>query len=106
MGYYLVVVIDATNLQSGTDYFDRNIDPAVTDAAGKSYSTSSAASGYAQWQYGGISSVFTDVNPGNFVRIAIAVDLPESTGQVRLRTKTGMSVDLGDFAAMAVEDRQ
>jgi hypothetical protein len=106
MGYYLVVIIDATNLQSGTDYFARNLDPEVTDAAGKLFSSSSAAGSYAQWQYGGISSEYTDVNPGNFVRIAIAVDLPESTGQVRLRTKTGMSVDLGDFAAMAVEDRQ
>lgn len=106
MGYYLVVIIDATNLQSGTDYFARNIDPRVTDTAGKVFSASSAASSYAQWQYGGISSVYTDVNPGNFVRIAIAADLPESTGQVQLRTDTGASVDLGDFAAMAVEDRQ
>lgn len=106
MGYYLVVIIDATNLQSGTDYFARNLDPEVSDAAGKVFSSSGAASGYAQWQYGGISSEYTDVNPGNFVRIAIAVDLPESTGQVQLRTKAGISVDLGNFAAMTVEDRQ
>ncbi|MCL4863881.1 MAG: hypothetical protein KJZ93_31025 [Caldilineaceae bacterium] len=106
MGYYLVVIIDATNLQSGTDYFARNIDPRVTDTAGKAFSADSGASINAQWQYGGISSVYTDVNPGNFVRIAIAADLPESTGQVQLRTDTGAAVDLGDFAAMAVEDRQ
>lgn len=106
MGYYLVVIIDATNLQSGTDYFARNLDPEVIDAAGKVFSSSGAASSYAQWQYGGISSEYTDVNPGNFVRIAIALDLPENTGQVRLRTKAGVTIDLGDFAALAVEDRQ
>lgn len=105
MGYYLVVIIDATNLQSGTDYFARNIDPWVTDAAGNVFTSSSAATGYAQWQYGGISSAYTDVNPGNFVRIALAVDLPENTGQVLLSTDAGKWVDLGDFAAMDVEDR-
>ena len=104
MGHYLVVVIDATNLQSGTDYFDRTIDPWVTDQAGKVYSTSGTASSYAQWQYGGLSSLFTDVNPGNFVRIAFAVDLPDETGKVLLSTDVGKWIDLGDFAAMASED--
>jgi len=104
MGHYLVVVIDATNLQSGTDYFDRNIDPWVTDQAGKVYGTSGTASGYAQWQYGGLSSLFTDVNPGNFVRIAFAVDLPDETGKLLLSTDVGKWIDLGDFAAMASED--
>lgn len=104
MGHYLVVVIDATNLQSGTDYFDRTIDPWVTDQAGKVYGTSGTASSYAQWQYGGLSSLYTDVNPGNFVRIAFAVDLPDETGKVLLSTDVGKWIDLGDFAAMASED--
>ncbi|MFN3983003.1 MAG: hypothetical protein ACK4SA_21700, partial [Caldilinea sp.] len=104
MGHYLVVVIDATNLQSGTDYFDRNIDPWVVDATGNVYGTSGAASSYAQWQYGGLSSLYTDVNPGNFVRIAFAVDLADDTGRVYLKTDSGARIDLGDFAAMASED--
>ncbi len=104
MGHYLVVVIDATNLQSGTDYFDRNVDPWVVDAAGNVYGTSGTASSYAQWQYGGLSSLFTDVNPGNFVRIAFAVDLADDTGRVYLKTDGGVRIDLGDFAQMTSED--
>lgn len=104
MGHFLVVVIDATNLQSGTDYFDRNIDPWVTDEAGNVFSTSGTASGYAQWQFGGLSSLFTNVNPGNFVRIAFAVDLPDSTGRLLLSTDVGKWIDLGNFAEMQTED--
>jgi hypothetical protein len=104
MGRYLVVIIDATNLQSGTDYFDRTINPWVTDEPGNVFSVSGTASGYARWQYGGISSIYTDVDPGNFVRIALAVDLPEDTGKVLLSTDVGKWIDLGDFASMASED--
>lgn len=104
MGRYLIVIIDATNLQSGTDYFDRAIDPWVTDEPGNVFDISGTASGYARWQYGGISSIYTDVDPGNFVRIAIAVDLPDATGKVLLSTDVGKWIDLGDFAAMASED--
>ena len=104
MGHFLVVIIDATNLQSGTDYFDRTIDPWVTDAAGNVYSTSGTGSGYARWQYGGISSLFTNVDPGDFVRIAFAVDLPDDTGPVLLSTDVGKWVELGNFAAMQTED--
>jgi hypothetical protein len=104
MGHFLVVVIDATNLQSGTDYFDRNIDPWVTDEAGNVFSTSGTASSYAQWQFGGVSSLFTNVNPGNFVRIGFAVDLPDSTGRLLLSTDVGEWIDLGNFAEMQTED--
>ena len=105
MGRYLIVVIDATNLQSGTDYFDRTIAPWVTDEPGNVFSVAGTASGYARWQYGGLSSIYTDVNPGSFVRIAFAVDLPDETGRVLLSTGIGEWVDLGDFAAMQSEDR-
>lgn len=84
MGHFLIVVIDAVNQQSGSDYFDRNVDPWVTDAAGKIFSTSGSGSGYAQWQLGGLDSLFTSVDPGKAVRIAFAVDLPDDTGRVRL----------------------
>lgn len=104
MGHFLIVVIDATNLQSGTDYFYRNISPSVVDAGGKRYSSSNVGSSYAQWQLGGLSGLFTDTNPGNFIRIAFAVDLPDATGRVYLQTNVGKQVDLGDFAAMVSED--
>jgi len=104
MGHYLIVVVDATNLQSGTDYFDRTIDPWVVDAAGKVFDIKGVASGYAQWQLGGLDSIFTSVNPGQFVRMAFAVDLPDDTGRLYLKTDVGVRVDLGDFAAMASED--
>lgn len=104
MGHFLIVVIDAVNLQSGTDYFDRNIDPWVVDAAGKVYGASGTGSGYAQWQLGGLDSLFTNVNPGASVRLAFAVDLPDSMGNVRLRTDVGKTIELGNFAAMQSED--
>jgi hypothetical protein len=104
MGDYLIVVVDATNLQSGTDHFDRNIDPWVVDAAGKVFDIKGVASGYAQWQLGGLDSIFTSVNPGNFVRMAFAVDLPDSTGRLFLKTDVGVRIDLGDFSALASED--
>jgi len=105
MGRYLIVVIDATNLQSGTDYFDRNIAPWVTDEPGNTFGMAGTASGYARWQYGGLSSIYTDVNPGNFVRMAFAVDLPDDTGRVLLSTNIGQWIDLGNFSAMQSEDR-
>jgi hypothetical protein len=104
MGRYLIVIIDATNLQSGTDYFARTIAPWVTDKPGNVFDISGTASGYARWQYGGISSIFTDVDPGDFVRIAIAVDLPDDTGEVLLSTDVGKWIELGNFAAMTSED--
>jgi hypothetical protein len=104
MGHYLIVVVEATNLQSGTDYFDRNIDPWVVDSAGKIYDIKGVASGYAQWQLGGLDSIFTSVNPSHFVRMAFAVDLPDDTGRLYLKTDVGVRVELGDFAAMASED--
>lgn len=104
MGHFLIVVIDATNLQAGTDYFDRNIDPRVVDERGQRYSASGKGSGYAQWQLGGLDSVYTDVNPGNSVRIAFAVDLPDATGRVYLQTDVGKRVDLGNFAEMPSQD--
>jgi hypothetical protein len=104
MGRFLIVVIDAVNLQSGTDYFDRNIDPRVVDQSGKVFNMSGSGSGYAQWQLGGLDSLFTSVNPGNGVRIAFAVDLPDSIGNVLLKTDVGKTIDLGNFAAMTSED--
>lgn len=104
MGHFLVVIIDAVNEQSGTDYFANNIEPYLTDTAGNVYRHSSKASSYAQWQYGGISSIYSDVNPGSLARIAMAFDLSEDVGEVLLSTDVPAWVNLGNFSEMAVED--
>jgi hypothetical protein len=103
-GNFLVVVIDAVNIQSGTDYFSHSLRPWVTDSAGRVYRHSGTGSSYARWQLGGLSSVYTDVNPGNFVRIAMAFDLPPDQGKVFLSTEVLIWIDLGDFSAMPLEE--
>ena len=102
MGHFLIVIIEATNLQSGTDYFDRNLDPWLTDDAANVYGPSGSGSSRAQWQYGGLTSPYENVNPGNFARVAIAYDLPDSLGHVLLSTDAGKWVDLGDFERAGV----
>jgi len=103
MGNFLIVVIEAVNLQSGTDYFARNIRPYVTDKAARIYDDSVKGSIYAQWQLGGYSSFYTDVNPGNFVRMAAAYDIPDGVGDVLLSTAIGKWIYLGNFSQMPVE---
>jgi len=77
----------------------------TTARRGNTFGMAGTASGYARWQYGGLSSIYTDVNPGNFVRMAFAVDLPDDTGRVLLSTDIGQWIDLGNFSAMQSEDR-
>ena len=102
---YLVVIIDATNLQSGTDYFDRTIEPYVVDDPwSDTYFQSSAGTTYSKWQFGGLASTLTYVNPGDFVRIVMAFDVPDSEGHLLLSTDIPKWVDLGDFAAMPIEE--
>ena len=103
-GHFLVVIIDAVNTQSGTDYFAANIRPYVADVPGNSYAASSKGSGYAQWQYKGISSTYSDVNPGTMTRIGLAFDIPDNVGDVLLSTKILKWIYLGNFAQMASED--
>ena len=57
------------------DYADRNIDPYLTDAAGNVYRMDGSASAYAEWQYGGLSSPYVDVDPGKLARVAMAAHL-------------------------------
>lgn len=104
MGHFLVVIIDAVNLQSGTDYFARNLAPWVTDRSAKEYLPSFKGTLYAQWQYGGLDSIFTDVNPGQSVRMAFVVDLPDDLGDILLSTAIPAWVYLGNFSAMKSED--
>ena len=104
-GHFLVVIIEAVNLQSGTDYFAHNLKPWITEAkAPTTYLPSSTGSTYAQWQYEGLSGIFTYVNPGNFSRIAVAFDLPDNLEEIRLSTDIPRWVDLGNFSAMPSED--
>lgn len=104
MGHYLVVIIDAVNEQSGTDYFDRSVKPYLVDDAQQVYFEDGDGTFYATWQYSGISTIYTSVNPGNLVRIAMAFDLPDNLGHTMLSTELPGWVDLGDFAKMKSED--
>lgn len=105
-GYFLVVVFDVWNEQSGTDYFDRLIDPYLTDVPGNRYLPSSKGTGYSTWQFGGLGTVYSDINPGNLGRVVMAFDVPEGTGKVLISTALPGWIDLGDFASMKVEDKK
>jgi hypothetical protein len=104
-GHFLIVIIDATNLQPGTNYFMNSVRIYLTDLPANTYDYSGKGSSYAQWQYSK-DSVFTDVNPGATIRMAIAYDLPDSLGDTLLSTgKLLQWIYLGNFAAMQSEDQ-
>ncbi len=90
-GHFLIVIIDATNLQPGTNYFMNSVRIHLTDLPANTYDYSGKGSSYAQWQYSK-DSVFTDVNPGATIRMAIAYDLPDSLGDTLLSTGKAASV--------------
>ena len=103
-GHFLVLIIEAVNLQPGTNYFAKNVDLYLTDAPGKAYSSSSKGSSYAAWQYTK-DSVYDDTNPGVVSRMAIAFDLPDNLGDVLVSTgKLLKWIYLGNFAQMKSED--
>ena len=103
-GHYLVLIIDDFNMQSGTDYFARNLKPWITNDAAQEFLESSKATRYAAWQFGGLGTMYSDLNPGQWGRIVIAYDLPDDIGHVLLSTGIPAWVDLGDFSAMPVEE--
>ena len=104
-GHFLIVIIDATNLQPGTDYFMNSVRVYLTDLPGNTYDYSWKGSSYAEWQYSK-DSAFKDVNPGVSVRMAIAYDLPDSLGDTLLSTgKLLQWIYLGNFSAMQSEDQ-
>lgn len=103
-GHFLIVIIDATNLQSGTDYFANHVKPYVTDLPAHYWYASGKGSSYAEWQYSK-DSVYDDVNPGASVRMAIAYDLPDSLGDALLSMGPLLKwINLGNFAQMPSED--
>ena len=103
-GHFLVLIIEAVNLQPGTSYFAKNVDLYLTDAPGKSYSSSSKGSSYGAWQYTK-DSVYRDTNPGVVSRMAIAFDLSDNLGDVLVSTgKLLKWIYLGNFAQMKSED--
>lgn len=104
MGHWVVVILDAVNEQSGTDYFYRNIEPYLVDDAGNVYRADGKASGYAEWQYGGLSSSFSDVDPGKLARVAMAFDIPDGVGGLTLSTDVPAWVSLGNFGEMEIEE--
>lgn len=104
MNNWVVVIMDAVNEQGGTDDFANNVKPYLIDDAGNIYRQDFKASRYAGWQYGGLSSTYTDVDPGNLVRIAMAFDIPESVNNLMLSTDLPAWIKLGNYAEMELEE--
>jgi len=102
-GHFLLVFVEAINRKPGTSYFGE-LKPYVTDRAGNVYRHSIKGSSYAQWQYEGLSSFYSDVNPGNVIRMVHAYDLPDTVGDVMLSLKTPKWIYLGNFSSMPSED--
>lgn len=103
-GHFLILIIEAVNLQPGTASFAKNVDLYVADVPGKTYESSSKGSSYAAWQYSK-DSVYDDVNPGVVSRMAIAFDLPDSVGDVLVSTgKLQKWIYVGNFAQIKSED--
>jgi hypothetical protein len=103
-GRFLVLIIEAVNLQPGTSYFAKDIPFYLTDIPGKAYTSSGSGSSYATWQYSK-DSVYDNVNPGIVSRMAIAFDLPDALGDVLVSTGKHLKwIYLGNFAQMKSED--
>jgi hypothetical protein len=104
-GHWLIVILDAVNLQPGADYPQRRLLPWVTELdPANIYQASAQGSSYAQWQYEGLSSELTEVEPGALTRVALAYDLPDDVGNVYFSTAIPAWVYLGNFSAMPTED--
>jgi hypothetical protein len=111
MGKYLIVTFDAKNLSSGTDYFARTLMTGIFDVLGgheRDYYERTgmeiSADGYAQWEFGGKSSVYDDVAPGATVSIVVVFDMPETLTQAQFDVgfpydvASIVSWDLGDVS--------
>jgi hypothetical protein len=103
-GRFLVLIIEAVNLQPGTSYFAKDVPFYLTDVPGRVYTSSGSGSSYATWQYSK-DSVYDNVNPGMVSRMAIAFDLPDNLGDVLVSTGKHLKwIYLGNFAQMKSED--
>lgn len=106
-GHFLILFMEVKSHQSGTAYFGQ-LRPWITDSAGNVYRTSSRGSSYAQWQFEGMDSWYSDMNPGDVRGTAEAFDLPDSTGHVLLSLESKVEgakwVYLGNFDEMILEE--
>ncbi len=102
-GNFVLVFVEATNHLSGTSYFAKDLKPWLTDKRGGRNLGSSTGSSYAQWQLGGMDSFYTDVNPGQTVRMLEAYDVPEGVGEVLLSLAPPAWIALGNADVIPVE---
>lgn len=102
-GNFVLVFVEATNHLPGTSYFGKDLRPWLTNKPGTRYSGSSKGSIYAQWQLGGLDSFYTDVNPGQTVRMLEAYDVPDGVGEVSLSLNPPLWISLGNADAIPVE---
>lgn len=102
-GNFVLVFVEATNHTPGTSYFAKDLEPWLTDKRGNENFGSSKGSSYAQWQLGGLDSFYTDVNPGQTVRMLAAYDVPDGVGEVSLSLSPPLWIALGNADAIPVE---
>lgn len=105
-GHYLILIIENRNLQSGTDYFSRTLKPYIVrdSSSDDIYHIDRSATVCATWQYGGLGTYGSDLNPGAWGKIVAVYDLPDDVGETALSTAIPTWVHLGDFSTMPSED--
>ena len=86
-GVWASVQFRVKNLQGGSDYIGRDFDFVAFDGS-KLYSESGASS-YAQWQYGGYDSEYTELGPGQETVIVATFDVPEATKSLTIVLRQG-----------------
>jgi hypothetical protein len=82
MGVYCVMFIDIQNQASGTASFGE-LWWELHGAGGKVYDDDSETF-YAAWQFGGKDTPWTDVNPGQTLQIALAIDVGQEAKGLQL----------------------
>jgi hypothetical protein len=82
-GTFYILFLRITNGRSGTSYPEKDLDFYLLDASGKRYTTSRFEY-YAQWQYGGKSDSFGEIQPGQTNEIILLYDVPSGATGLRL----------------------
>jgi hypothetical protein len=85
-GIWATVMVKTKNLQSGTDYLERNLSwyVAAIPSAKIVRHDPLAPDDYAAYMFCGCSTSFTDINPGSEHVVVMVFDVPEDTTELRI----------------------
>ena len=106
MGVYAIVIVQAKNTASGTDYMSRTVAPFLRDNKGKLYeysdplTTERKATLAAAWEFDVHPTVFTDIQPGTEPPLLLLWDVDTDVQSLTLIMTDGINRvewDLGDF---------